>query len=164
MIINNAGINEIHAVGELNEVDYDNMIAVNLTAPYLITNGFINKMVEREYGRIVNIASIWSIVSKPGRGVYSSAKRGLHGLTTTLATEYAIKNILTNTVSPGFTLTDLTRKNNTTDEINAISKLIPIGRMAEVNEIANAVYFLASRENTYINGQNLVVDGGFSLL
>lgn len=77
IIINNAGLNEIHNIGELNISELDDMISVNLVAPYLITNGFIKKMVERGFGRIVNIASIWSIVSKPGRSVYSATKRGI---------------------------------------------------------------------------------------
>ncbi len=163
IIINNAGLNEIHNIGELNISELDDMISVNLVAPYLITNGFIKKMVERGFGRIVNIASIWSIVSKPGRSVYSATKRGIHGLSTTLALEYGQYGILSNTVSPGFTLTDLTIKNNSPEEIEKISSTIPIKRMANTEEIAKAIYFVGSAENTYITGQNIVVDGGFSL-
>lgn len=163
VIINNAGINEIHLVGELNESDYDDMVSINLTSPFMLINGFIGKMAERKYGRIVNIASIWSVVSKPGRSVYSSSKHGILGLTATVALEYSKYNVLCNSVSPGFTLTDLTRKNNTAQQIAEISKSIPIGRMAEVEEIASVVYFLASSNNTYITGQNIVVDGGYAL-
>lgn len=163
IIINNAGINEIHEVGELDEMDLEKMMSINLISPYMLINGFIKRMAEKKFGRIVNIASIWSVVSKPGRSVYSSTKRGLHGLTTTLAMEYGKFNVLSNTISPGFTLTDLTRKNNTPEQIEAISSTIPVQRMAEVDEIARAVYFVGSPENTYINGQNIVVDGGYSL-
>ena len=164
IIINNAGINEINEVGAIEEDDLYNMFAINLTAPYLLVNGFIGKMKERNFGRIINIASIWSVVSKAGRGVYSSTKRGIHGLTTALAVECGQYNILTNTVSPGFTLTDLTRKNNSPEQIAQISSAIPMKRMAEVDEIAKVILFLGTEENTYINGQNIVVDGGFSLV
>jgi len=163
IIINDAGLNDVNMVGELKENEFDEMIAVNLIAPYMLTNGFIKKMANKQFGRIVNIASIWSVVSKPGRSVYSSTKRGLHGLTTTLALEYGRFNVLSNTVSPGYTVTDLTRKNNNEEQIKAICETIPQKRMASVDEISKVVYFLGSPENTYINGQNIVVDGGYSI-
>ena len=102
------------------------------------------------------------MVSKGGRCVYSATKNGIHGVTNTLAVELAPDNILVNTVCPGFTLTELTRKNNTPEEIAEISKDIPMGRMAEPEEMAEVVYFLCSEQNTYLTGQKITVDGGFS--
>ena len=119
-------------------------------------------MKTQRYGRIVNIGSIWASVSKGGRCVYSATKNGIHGVTNTLAVELAPYNILVNTVCPGFTLTELTRKNNTPEHVEEISRDIPMGRMAEPEEIAEIIYFMASESNTYLTGQKIVVDGGFT--
>ena len=95
--------------------------------------------------------------------MYSAAKNGIHGITNALALECAESNVLVNTVCPGFTLTELTKKNNTPDEIKRISADIPAKRMAEPCEIAEAVYFLASEKNTYLTGQKILVDGGYTI-
>ena len=94
--------------------------------------------------------------------MYSMTKHGIHGLTKTLAVELAEYNILINTVCPGFTLTELTYKNNTAEQIDGISKEIPIGRMAKPYEIASAIAYLAGDENTYMTGQLIAVDGGYT--
>jgi len=163
VIINNAGINPINLIEKTEEKDIEETMMVNLIAPLLLLRGFAGKMKERKTGRIVNIGSIWSAVSKPGRSVYSATKHGIHGLTMTLALELAPFGILVNTVSPGFTLTDLTKQNNSPEDIAKIEKMIPICRMAEPSEMAKAVFFFGSYENTYITGQNIVVDGGYSI-
>ncbi len=162
VIVNNAGINDIHAIEEITDDELERMMATNLVAPIKILRGFTGMMKKNHYGRIVNIGSIWAVVSKGGRCVYSATKNGIHGVTNTLAVELAADNILVNTVCPGFTLTELTRKNNTQEEIEAISKDIPMGRMAEPKEIAEVVYFLCSEQNTYLTGQKITVDGGFA--
>lgn len=162
VIVNNAGINDIHEIGDITDDEIENMIAVNLIAPIRLLRGFTGTMKKNHYGRIVNIGSIWAVVSKGGRCVYSATKNGIHGVTNTLAVELAPDNILVNTVCPGFTLTELTRKNNTPEEIAEISKDIPMGRMAEPEEMAEVVYFLCSEQNTYLTGQKITVDGGFS--
>ncbi|MCM1231026.1 MAG: SDR family oxidoreductase [Ruminococcus flavefaciens] len=162
VIINNAGCNDIHLVEDITDEELTEMMNVNLIAPIRLIRGLIVPMKERRYGRIVNIASIWAVVSKAGRCVYSAAKNGIHGVTNTLAVELAQYNILVNTVCPGFTLTELTRKNNTEEEIAQISADIPMGRLAQPEEIAQVVYFLASDENTYLTGQKIAVDGGFT--
>ena len=138
------------------------MMEVNLKSPIRLLRAVTPKMKEGHYGRIVNIGSIWSVVSKRGRTVYSVTKHGIHGLTKTLAVELAEYNILVNTVCPGFTLTELTKKNNTQDEIDAISREIPLGRMAKPEEIASAVCYLVSEQNTYLTGQIIAVDGGYT--
>lgn len=162
VIINNAGINDINKIENVTDEEINNMIRVNLIAPIKLCRGFVGGMKERNYGRIVNIGSIWAVVSKTGRCVYSATKNGIHGVTNTLSVELAPNNILVNTVCPGFTLTELTKKNNTDQEIAAISKDIPLGRMAQPEEIAEVVYFLASEKNTYLTGQKITVDGGFT--
>jgi len=162
IIINNAGINDINLLDKVTLEEIDLMCQVNLKAPILLLKAFIPSMKENNYGRIVNIGSIWAVVSKKGRGLYSSMKNGLHGITNTLALELGEFNILVNTVCPGFTLTELTKKNNTPDDIRAISNSIPLKRMALPDEIAELVFFLCSEKNTYITGQKICIDGGYT--
>lgn len=162
VIVNNAGINDINDIDMITDDEIERMIATNLVAPIKLLRGLIGEMKNKQYGRIVNIASIWAVVSKGGRCVYSATKNGVHGITNTLAVELAEENILVNTVCPGFTLTKLTAKNNTPEEIATISADIPMKRMAQPEEIAEVVYFLCSEKNTYMTGQKIVVDGGFT--
>ena len=162
-IINNAGINNINCFGNLEEKDIDLMIQTNLKAPILLLNELVINMKKVNEGRIVNIASIWAVVSKEGRGVYSATKNGIHGITNSLALELAKYGILVNTVCPGFTLTELTSKNNTQKEIDLISDNIPMNRLAQPEEIANLIYFLGSESNTYITGQKITIDGGYTI-
>lgn len=163
VIVNNAGINDINLIENITDNEIQNMFQVNLLGPIKLLRGFVNGMKQKNYGRIVNIGSIWAVVSKEGRSIYSATKNGIHGITNSLAIELAPYNILVNTVCPGFTLTELTKKNNSEREIATISKQIPMGRMAEPKEIAEVVYFLGSDFNTYITGQKIVVDGGYSI-
>jgi 3-oxoacyl-[acyl-carrier protein] reductase len=162
--VNNAGINIIKPYEEYSADEYQRLMSINLTAPFSLTQQLIPGMKKRGFGRIVNIASIWSEISKPGRSLYTTSKTGLVGLTRSLAVEHASSNILINAVSPGFTCTELTEESLSTDEIKTLSEQIPVGRFAEPNEIAQTVLFLCSDLNTYITGQNIVVDGGFTLV
>jgi 3-oxoacyl-[acyl-carrier protein] reductase len=163
IIINNAGINEINLLENIDECDMENMFQIDLIAPILLLKGFIPNMKKNKRGWIVNIGSVWAVVSKEGRGLYSSVKNGLHGITNALALELAPYNILVNTVCPGFTLTELTKKNNTDVEIKKINELIPLKRMANPAEIAEFVFFLCSENNTYITGQKICIDGGYTV-
>jgi 3-oxoacyl-[acyl-carrier protein] reductase len=162
VLINNAGINDINFIEDVTDDELFKMMQVNLIAPIMLIRGFVGKMKELHSGRIVNIGSIWGIVSKEKRCVYSATKNGIHGVTRALAVELAPYNILVNTVCPGYTLTELTRKNNSPNEITNISEQIPIGRMAEPKEIAELVYFLGCGMNTYVTGQEIAADGGFT--
>lgn len=162
--VNNAGINIIKPYAEYSIDEYHCLMSINLTAPFSITQQLIPGMKKRGFGRIVNIASIWSKISKPGRSLYTMSKTGLIGFTRSLAVEHAAANILVNAVSPGFTRTELTAQSLSADEIKTLSDQIPVQRFAEPNEIAETVLFLCSDLNTYITGQNIVVDGGFTLV
>lgn len=162
-IINNAGINNINLLEKVSLKEIDSMLQVDLEAPILILQQLIPNLKKNNNARIVNIGSIWAVVSKSGRALYSAAKNGIHGITNALAVELGENGILINTVCPGFTLTDLTYKNNSVEEIQKISNDIPLKRMANPIEIAKLIYFLGSEENTYITGQKIVIDGGFSI-
>jgi 3-oxoacyl-[acyl-carrier protein] reductase len=162
--VNNAGINIIKPYSEYSTDEYQRLMNINLTAPFSITQQLIPNMKKRGFGRIVNIASIWSKISKPSRSLYTTSKTGLVGFTRSLAVEHAADNILVNTVSPGFTLTELTEQSLTPDEMKQLSNQIPIGRFVEPSEIAQTVIFLCSKMNTCITGQNIVIDGGFTIV
>lgn len=160
--VNNAGVNKINDFTETSLEDLNWINEINLNVPYKILKIVGPKMLENKYGRIVNIASIWSVVTRPGRSMYTLSKNALVGLTKTLAVEWASHNIMVNAVSPGFTLTELTRATNTVEQLQAIEKVIPAKRMAEPMEIARVVAFLCSGFNTYLTGQNITIDGGFT--
>lgn len=163
VIVNCAGINDIASIDSVSDEQMNRMIQIDLLSPVMLLRSFTPNMKKQNYGRIVNIGSIWAQVSKTGRGMYSAAKNGIHGITNTLALELAPFNVLVNTVCPGFTLTELTKKNNSEEEIKQISKEIPMQRMAEPKEIAELVYFLCSEKNTYITGQKILIDGGYTI-
>lgn len=162
IIINNAGINDIHNIDEITDDEIERTMNINLIAPMKLLRAFVPTMKNKNYGKIVNVGSIWGVVSKGGRVMYSASKHGIHGITKTLAIELAPYNILVNTVCPGFTLTELTYKNNTPEQISDISQDIPMGRMAQPEEIANVICYLVSEQNTYLTGQQITVDGGFT--
>ena len=162
-IVNNAGINDITHIEDADDDTIARMIEVDLLSPLRLLRGFIPRLNESNCGRVVNIGSIWAVVSKPGRGLYSMAKLGLHGLTNALALVVASCGTLVNTVCPGFTATELTVQNNSPEEIAVLKSQIPLGRLAKPEEIAKVIYFLGSCENSYITGQKIVVDGGFTV-
>lgn len=161
VLINNAGVNKINFIDKTNIADWDRIMNINLKAPYRLIREIAPIMKKNRYGRIVNVSSIFGVISRAQRSHYSASKFGLHGLTTTASIELAGDGILVNTISPGFIDTDLTRSILSTKEISELKKNIPTGRLAQVDEIARTVVFLASQLNTYINGHNLVIDGGY---
>lgn len=162
-VVNNAGINEIDLLENVSDAQLEQMLMTDLISPIRLLRGLIPQLRKSPAGRIVNIGSVWAVVSKQGRSVYSAAKNGLHGITNALAIELSEAGILVNTVCPGFTRTELTQKNNTPEQIAQLNCQIPLGRMAEPEEIAKLIYFLGSAENTYITGQKIVIDGGYTI-
>ena len=161
-LVNNAGINRLNYIDEAQTDDWNDMIAVNLSAPFKIIRTVSVKMKQQHYGRIVNVASIFSKISKERRSVYSATKFGLHGLTVGVSNDLARHGILVNTLSPGFVLTDLTRKNLNEEEREKMAAMVPCQRLADVTDISNVALFLLSDLNKYLTGQNIVVDGGFT--
>ncbi len=161
-MINNAGINSLAYIESISDDLPDKTIQVNLISQVLLAKMLVPHMKKQKYGRIINISSIWSEFSKPQRIMYSISKAGVNGFTIASAVELAPYNILVNAVAPGFVNTELTKKNNTHEELEKIKSGIPLNRLAEPEEIAKLVYFLASEENTFITGQIIFADGGFS--
>ncbi len=159
--INNAGINRINLIDETLLEDWKDILKVNLEAPFMITRAVSRLMKKNRYGRIINVASIFGVISKAKRSIYTTTKFGLRGLTVSSAIELAPYNILVNSVSPGFVLTELTKSILSEEEMKDLASQVPINRFAEPAEISHVVLFLASSLNTYLTGQNVIVDGGF---
>lgn len=162
ILVNNAGINKVGPVAEYDPADFARVQQVNVMAPFLLCQALAPGMAARGFGRIVNITSVWGVVSRPGRAAYSASKFGLLGLTRALALEYADRGVLVNGVAPGFVDTDLTRQVLGQAGMAEVERLIPAGRLAKAEEIARVCAFLVSPANTYLTGQNVVVDGGFT--
>lgn len=162
ILVNNAGINAVATFSEISDNDFDAIHRVNLRAPMVLCRAVVPAMRERSWGRVVNLTSIFAVVSKAGRASYSSSKFGLAGMTAALALEVAQDGILANCVAPGFVDTELTRRVLGDAGIAEIVRSVPAGRLAQPEEIAEAVRFFAGPENTFITGQNIVVDGGFT--
>lgn len=163
ILINNAGINFLAEVESIDPLIWDQMVKVNLTAPMLLIQNVIPRMKEKKWGRIINISSMFSIITKEKRGSYSAVKSGLNGLTRTTAVELGPYGILVNSVCPGYIETALTYQNNSAVEIEKIIGDIPLRRMAKPTEVAELVEFLVSDRNTYLTGQAITIDGGFTL-
>jgi 3-oxoacyl-[acyl-carrier protein] reductase len=164
ILVNNAGINKIEPVDEITDEDWEKILTVNLTGAMRMTRAIARNMKKHgNGGRILNFSSIFGIVSKSRRNAYSASKTGLIGLTRASALDLAPDNILVNAICPGFTLTELTKTILTKEDMAELQKEVPLGRFAEVEEIARSAVFLCSGENTYITGQTLVVDGGFTI-
>jgi 3-oxoacyl-[acyl-carrier protein] reductase len=162
IFVNNAGINQITAFDDLDIVNITNTLQVNLFAAFQLGQFLSKGMKMRKYGRIVNISSLWSVVTRNGRTSYAISKTALNALTRSMAVELAPFNITVNSVAPGYVLTNLTRQNNSPEEINEISQAIPVKRLAAPEEIAYLAAFLCSEKNTYMTGQTIVIDGGYS--
>lgn len=161
VLVNNAGENVPLPLGEIGAEHLERILAVNVTAPFLLSRHAGVRMAQRGFGRIVNISSIYSLVSRERRSMYSTSKSALNGMTRALAVELGPKNVLVNAICPGFVDTDLTRQNNSPAEIEALCSGVPLRRLASVEEIARFAFFLGSESNTYITGQTIAIDGGF---
>ena len=160
--VNNAGINRINYLEDISIEDYDEILRVNLYAPFLVSQAVSKVMKKNKYGRIINVSSIWGPKTKEQRTSYTTSKAGLIGMTKTMSVELAKYNILVNSVSPGFTSTELTKSILSEGDIKQLSEQVPLGRFASVDEISKGVLFLCSDLNTYINGQDIKIDGGFT--
>jgi 3-oxoacyl-[acyl-carrier protein] reductase len=162
ILINNAGINIIKEINSILDEDIEKITTINLIAPLKLIQYVSKNMKKNNFGKIVNISSIWGIRSKEKRTLYSGTKFGLIGQTKALSRELGKYNILINAICPGFTATDLTMQSLTKEELKNIQEQIPLKRLAEPQEIAKSVKFLISDDNSYITGQTIIIDGGFT--
>lgn len=159
VIVNCAGITRDSSFKKMQKEQWYDVINVNLNSVFNVTRPLWNAMLEKGFGRVVNISSVNGQRGQFGQANYSAAKAGMHGFTMALAQEGASKGVTVNTVSPGYVstvMTDAIRE----DIRTAIVSGIPMGRMATVDEVASAVHFLVADDHEYITGANLPVNGG----
>jgi len=162
ILINNAGINKIGAFAEIDPEDFRLIQQVNVFAPFSFCQAAIPGMKRKGWGRIVNLSSIWGKVGREYRASYSASKFALDGMTLALAAEHSADGILANCVAPGFIDTELTHRVLGGEGIRQVVATVPARRLGTVEEIAQLVVWLSSPENTYVTGQNIAIDGGFS--
>jgi len=167
ILVNCHGIGQWSAADEMNEEDWERMMNVNLKGVFLMCQAVGRRMIERRYGKIVNIASMsGSVVNKPqAQAHYNASKAGVIMLTKSLAAEWAKYNVNVNSVSPGYTLTPLVERllKNEPEYAELWKPLIPLGRLAKPADIVGSVIFLSCEASSYITGHDLVVDGGYTV-
>ncbi len=163
ILVNNAGITKDNLFMRMKDDEWDQVIAVNLTATFSIMRSAIRNMMRRRYGRIINISSISGILGNPGQPNYSASKAGMIGMTKSLAREVAARGITANCIAPGFIATPMTDALNE-KQVTAIAEHIPAAKFGEPDDIAAAVTYLASDEASYMTGQTLHVNGGMVMV
>lgn len=161
ILVNNAGITRDGLIPRMADDAWDEVIATNLRGPFLFTRAVCRPLMQGRYGRIVNVASVSALMGNAGQANYSASKAGLIGMTRAVSKELAGRNITVNAVAPGFIATEMTSAlgPGLDDEIK---KRVPLKRLGQAQEIADAVLFLCSRGASFITGQVLVVDGGLT--
>ncbi|MBR5067368.1 MAG: SDR family oxidoreductase [Lachnospiraceae bacterium] len=157
-----AGINKLSEAEDLTIDLMESVYRVNVSSAVELLSNFIPYMKKQNYGKILFITSLYSIVSREKRAPYSASKSSLLGVTRTLALELAPYNIMVNSVAPGYVDTEMTRKNLSSKEIEEIEMNIPTGRLQRTEEISDVIGFLCSDLNKSITGQQVAVDGGFT--
>ncbi len=163
ILVNNAGITRDNLFMRMKDEEWDQVIAVNLTAAFRLSRAVLRGMMKKRWGRIIQITSVVGATGNPGQGNYAAAKAGLVGMTKSLAAEVASRNITVNAVAPGFIQTAMTDV-LTDQQKETISTRIPAGRMGMPGEIAAAVVYLASPEAAYVTGETIQVNGGMAML
>ena len=163
ILVNNAGITRDNLFLRLKDEDWDNVLAVNLTAAFRLSRAAVKSKMRRRYGRIVAIGSVVGTTGNPGQGNYAAAKAGLIGMSKALAAEVASRNITVNVVAPGFIESPMTQALNEKQREGILAD-VPMGRLGTGADIAAAVAYLASEEAAYVTGQTLHVNGGMAMI
>ena len=163
IVVNNAGITRDNLFMRMRDEEWDEVIAVNLTATFVLCRAAVRNMMRRRYGRIINIASISGVIGNPGQGNYAASKAGMVGMTKSLAREVASRGITANCIAPGFIQTPMTDALNE-KQIEAIAGAIPAGVFGKPEDIAAAVVYLASGEARYVTGETIHVNGGMVMM
>lgn len=159
ILVNNAGITRDGLLVRMKEDDWDSVLTVNLKSAFLCSKEVARPMMKARTGKIINIASVVGLMGNAGQANYSASKAGLIGMTKTVARELAVRGITCNAVAPGFIRTAMTDKLSDTDK-EKLSSQIPMQKLGDPSDVANAVLFLSSSLADYVTGQVLTVDGG----
>lgn len=163
ILINNAGITRDNIFMRMKDEEWDDVIAVNLTAAFRLSRAAVKVMMKQRYGRIIGITSVVGVTGNPGQGNYAASKAGLIGMSKAIAQEVASRNVTVNTIAPGFIASAMT------DELNekqrdGILSTIPTGRLGTADEVAAGAVFLASDEASYVTGQTMHINGGMAMI
>ncbi len=162
ILVNNAGITRDNMIMRMKDEQWDAVININLKGTFLFTRAAAKPMMKGRQGRIINIASVSGLMGNPGQANYSASKAGVIGLTRTVSRELAGRNITVNAVAPGFIATDMTAALGE-EILQEVRKQIPLGRLGDPQDVADAVLFLASDAASFITGHVLTVDGGLTV-
>jgi len=162
ILVNNAGITRDTLLLRMKDADWSAVIDTNLTSVFRLSRGVMKAMMKARHGRIINIASVVGFMGNAGQTNYVAAKAGMVGFTKALAREVGSRNITVNCVAPGFIDTDMT-KSLSEDQVTKLIANVPLARLGQVGDIAEAVLFLASAEASYITGNTIHVNGGMHM-
>lgn len=163
ILVNNAGVTRDTLFMRMKDQDWDQVLEVNLAAPFKLSRAVLRAMVRQRWGRIISVTSVVGSTGNPGQANYAAAKAGLTGMTKALAAEVAARNITVNCVAPGMIATSMTEA-LTPEQTAAILPRIPMGRIGDPADVASAVLYLASEEARYVTGTTLHVNGGMAML
>jgi len=159
ILVNNAGITRDNLLMRMNEEEWNEIINTNLASVYKMSKSVLRGMIKKKAGRIISITSVVGATGNAGQTNYAAAKAGIMGFTKSLAREVGVRGITVNAVAPGFIQTDMTNALSEAQK-NELASQIPMGRLGTVNEVAQAVLFLAGDSGAYITAQTLHVNGG----
>lgn len=162
VLVNNVGLNIKGPTASFEVTDYETLLDVNLRAPFLFIRAVLPGMISRGWGRIVNITSLWGVSGNAEDAAYCASKFGLDGLTASVAAEVAGHGVLVNSIAPGFIMTEAAEAAYSPEDLIAVTAEIPVGRLGQPSEVAALASWLVSDENSYMSGQNLLIDGGLT--
>jgi 3-oxoacyl-[acyl-carrier protein] reductase len=163
ILVNNAGLTRDGLFLRMKNDDWDQVLAVNLTAGFVLCRAALRGMMKRRHGRIIGITSIVGVTGNPGQANYAASKAGMIGMSKSLAAEVASRNITVNCIAPGFIETAMTSELNEKQKEGILGS-VPMGRLGSASEIAATAVFLASNEAGYVTGQTLHVNGGMAMV
>src|SRR5437764_1258003 len=163
ILVANAGITKDNLLVQLRDEDWDEVVAVNLTATFRLARASVRGMMRRRFGRIIGVTSVVGITGNPGQSNYTASKAGMIGMIKSIAAEYARRGVTANCIAPGFIATAMTDRLNDKQR-EAILARVPAGRLGGGSDVAAAAVFLASEEAAYITGQTLHVNGGMAMI
>jgi len=163
ILVNNAGVTKDNIFMRMKDEEWDDVIAINLTASFRLARACMRGMMKRRWGRIISITSVVGTMGNPGQANYAASKAGVTGMTKSIAQEVASRNITVNCIAPGFIATAMTDALNDAQQ-EKVNAMIPMGRMGSSEEIAAAALYLASQEAAYVTGQTIHVNGGMIMI
>jgi 3-oxoacyl-[acyl-carrier protein] reductase len=163
ILVANAGITKDNLLVQLRDEDWDQVVAVNLTATFRLARAAVRGMMRRRFGRVIGITSVVGVTGNPGQGNYTASKAGMIGMIKSIAGEYAKRGVTANSIAPGFIATAMTDR-LTDKQREAILARVPAGRLGSGADVAAAAVFLASEEAAYVTGQTFHVNGGMAMI